>query len=577
MKITRARRLSQIFFFVLFIWFCIVNTLGESFWQLRGWPVNLFLQLDPLAAIATILSTHTLYSNLVWALITIVLTIILGRFFCAFVCPFGSLHHFVGYLAHRKKKTAEKIRLNQYRKAQNTKYIILIICLTMAAFPLSTKSLQTGLLDPLPLFTRSINLFLLPVFDAAGITAVNQRVYEGALLIMMVFFVLILLNLLIPRFFCRFICPLGALMGIISRFSLFRIGQNENKCRECRFCEKSCEGGCEPAGKIHHSECVLCFNCMDDCIHGTITFQTNKSRAGEISGPGISRRAFITAVGSGALIIPAERLSGMTGLNWHHHVIRPPGAISENEFLARCLKCGQCMRICPTNVIQPGGLIDGFENLWTPVLNFRAGTSGCQYHCVACGQSCPTAAIRPISLEEKHGKGEFESSGHIRIGTAFFDRSRCLPWSMNLPCIVCQENCPASPKAIYTDEYFSPVRNSTHKIKQISRKHIELEKATLQEGIYSSGDYFLTYENRQYKIASNDRKMIETTESVLNGSDHHLTIVIRLQRPYMDIGKCTGCGICEHECPVHGLKAVRVSAEGESRSPGKRLILNKNL
>lgn len=577
MKITRTRRISQVFFFFLFIWLCIVNTLGESFWQLRGWPVNFFLRIDPLAAISTVLSTHALYSNLLWALIIIVFTIILGRFFCSWICPFGSLHHFVSYIAHNRKKTAEKIKLNQYRNTQNVKYIFLFVFLMAAAFPISTRSLQIGLLDPLPLFTRSINISLLPICDFFGVTAVNQRLYEGSFIIIAVFFLLTFLNFMIPRFFCRFICPLGAFMGIISRFALFRIGQNGKKCHECRHCEKFCGGGCNPSGEIHQSECVLCFNCMDDCIHETIRYQIQKSSAGEISGPEISRRAFIAAVGSSALLIPAERLSGITGPNWNPEIIRPPGTINEKDFLARCLKCGQCMRICPTNVIQPGNFKGGFESLWTPVLNFRTGTSGCQYNCVACGQSCPTAAIRPISLEEKQGEGEFKDKGHIKIGTAFFDRSRCLPWAMNLPCIVCQENCPASPKAIYTDEIFSPVRNGTCKIKKISGKHIELENASLSQGFYTSGDYYLTYENSKYKIAANDQNMIETTEPVLKGSDQHLNIVIRLQRPYMDIKKCTGCGICEHECPVHGRKAVRVSAEGESRSPEKRLFLDKNL
>ena len=104
------------------------------------------------------------------------------------------------------------------------------------------------------------------------------------------------------------------------------------------------------------------------------------------------------------------------------------------------------MRICPTNVIQPAGFEHGLESLWTPVLDFRVGTSGCQHNCIACGNLCPTAAIRPISLEERLGKDDFASRGPIRIGMAFVDRGRCLPWAMDRPCIVCQENCPVSPR-----------------------------------------------------------------------------------------------------------------------------------
>jgi len=121
MKIVTVRRITQVFFFLLFIWFCIVTTIGVEWWQLRGWPVNWFLQLDPLVAVATMLSTQSLYRGLLWALVTVVLTILLGRFFCSWVCPFGTLHHFVGYLSRRRKSTSEKIGLNQYHPAQAIK------------------------------------------------------------------------------------------------------------------------------------------------------------------------------------------------------------------------------------------------------------------------------------------------------------------------------------------------------------------------------------------------------------------------------------------------------------------------
>jgi polyferredoxin len=103
MKIVQTRRISQVFFFSLFVWFCIVSTVGEKFWQLRGWPVNWFLQLDPLVAFGTILTTHTLYRALLWALVTVILTMVFGRFFCSWLCPFGSLHHFVGFLGNQRK------------------------------------------------------------------------------------------------------------------------------------------------------------------------------------------------------------------------------------------------------------------------------------------------------------------------------------------------------------------------------------------------------------------------------------------------------------------------------------------
>ncbi|MHC4489726.1 MAG: 4Fe-4S binding protein, partial [Planctomycetota bacterium] len=119
----------------------------------------------------------------------------------------------------------------------------------------------------------------------------------------------------------------------------------------------------------------------------------------------------VLSLAGGVVAVPAVRLSNKLGDNWYHKVIRPPGALAEKEFLKRCLKCGQCMRICPTNVLQPGGIDGGLENLWTPVLNNRIGSSGCQLNCVACGQVCPTSAIRPITLTEKLGEEEFADVG----------------------------------------------------------------------------------------------------------------------------------------------------------------------
>ncbi|MHC4545714.1 MAG: 4Fe-4S binding protein, partial [Planctomycetota bacterium] len=351
MKIVTVRRISQAFFFSLFVWFCIVSTVGEKFWQLRSWPVNWFLQLDPLVAIGTILTTHTLYWPLLWALVTVILTIILGRFFCSWVCPFGSLHHFVGFLGNRKQKFAKRIQLNKYRKAQCIKYLILIFFLFMAAFPSIVAalrysctwifidptvgfpptggSLQTGLLDPIPLITRSFQSLLSIADRSVNFVSATPRFYELGWLILLIFFTTVLLNLVIPRFYCRFICPLGALFGILGRFAIWRIGKNQNECSNCKLCDRSCEGGCEPSGNIRISECVLCFNCRQDCKDELVNYQTTPSLAGEITNPDISRRGFVLSLAGGVVAVPAVRLSNKLGDNWYHKVIRPPGALAE--------------------------------------------------------------------------------------------------------------------------------------------------------------------------------------------------------------------------------------------------------
>jgi len=584
MRIVTVRRISQVFFFVIFIWFCIVTTIGQRWWQLRGWPVNLFLQLDPLVAIGTILTTHTLYAPLLWALATVILTIIFGRFFCSWLCPFGCLHHFVGYLANRKKPAAQKIQLNKYRKAQCIKYFVLIFFLFAAALPtVRSATLQTGLFDPISLLTRSVNLALLPIIRTAAKTiSAAPRYYENAPLLLTVFFAAVFLNLLVPRFYCRFICPLGALFAVFSRFAVWRVGKNKNgnQCTDCRACERSCEGGCEPASQIKISECVLCFNCLNDCKHKLVSYQRRPSVTGEVTNPDISRRGFVLSVISGLFAVPAIRLSNVLGANWYRKLIRPPGALAEEEFLKRCLKCGQCMRICPTNVIQPAGIEAGLEALWTPALNNRIGSSGCQLNCTACGYICPTAAIRPITLSEKLGLKEFADTGPIRIGTAFINRSRCLPWAMDKPCIVCEENCPVSPKAIYTREYFTTIRNGLLTVKHAAATNIQTVENNLSPDSLATGDYYCAIDssedNQPGKIIANTQNGIEISpETGWKKSPEPGTgirIQIRLQKPYIDIEKCIGCGICEHECPVSGTKAITVSPEGETRSFDKKIL-----
>ncbi|MHC4395714.1 MAG: 4Fe-4S binding protein [Planctomycetota bacterium] len=547
-------------------------------WQLRGWSVNWFLQLDPLVAIGTIFTTHTLYRGLAWALATVALTIIFGRFFCSWVCPFGSLHHFVGFLGNRRKKTAQKIQLNRYRKAQCIKYFILIFFLVMAAFPSLVATLQTGLLDPIPLVTRSFNLVLLPIVDKPiNFVSVTGRFYEGVWLIFVIFLAAVLLNLAIPRFYCRFICPLGALFSVISRFAIWRIGKKQNECINCKLCERACEGGCEPSSNIKIGECVLCFNCLDECKDELVSYQRQPSLSGEIL-PDVSRRGFVLSLASGVFALPAVRLGDKLGSNWYHKVIRPPGALGEEEFLKRCIKCSQCMRVCPTNVIQPAGIEGGLEGLWTPVLNNRIGSSGCQLNCVECGQVCPTSAIRPITLAEKHGLDEFAKAGPIKLGTAFFDRNRCLPWAMDKPCIVCEENCPVSPKAIYTQEQFNTIRDGILTIKKKSGNVIETIEEELVPGKFATGDYYCAIEGGlRRKITANTENSIEISPDEKTGKvpadGGKIAIQVRLQKPFVDIEKCIGCGVCEHECPVSGRKAVRISAEGETRSADRALLL----
>jgi len=488
-SIRTVRIIWQVAFFALFAWLAIA-TAAESLGTL---PVSgsLFLEFDPLVAIGTSLSARHLYHvglfGLLWALLVFLATLVLGRAFCNWVCPYGATHQFIGWLT-RRRRPRERMDANRYRSSFAMKYIVLAAFL-VAAF---LGSLQIGLLDPLCLFHRSVTTAFLP---AAGLRDAATRFYLGGWVIGGLLFALLAANALVPRFFCRMLCPLGALLGLLSRFSLYRIHRDPDRCTDCGLCASRCEGACDPHGKLRKSECLVCFNCIDDCPHGALAYRFLPPSTGEVPWPEVNGRRTFLGIAAGLAFAPLARISGRSTRAFHAEAIRPPGSVEELEFLERCIKCGQCMRVCPTNTLQPAGLEAGIEGIWTPVHVMRIGA--CQVHCTLCGQVCPTGAIQRITIAEKT---------KVKIGTAFFDHGRCLPWAMDTPCTVCWEACPVSPKAIFTNEV------------------------------------------------------------TVTGRDGKPVI---LQRPQVDPTLCNGCGACEHACVVPDQRAIRVTAAGETRSQGE--------
>jgi ferredoxin len=577
MRIVTVRRISQIFFLVLFLWFCVTATLGAHWWQLRGWPINWILELDPLTALATVLATGTLYKTLTWALVTIFITLFVGRFFCGFVCPLGAINQFTGWLGRLGQGPDSRVEANRHRRSQALKYYLLAFLLALALM----GSVQTGIFDPLPLIHRSVNLALAPLADnRLGLLSDAPRAYASAWLLGFVFLGIVGLNLALPRFFCRFLCPLGALFGLLSRFTPWRLGKTTDRCGDCRICEQYCEGACRPSGKIIGGECVLCFNCLDRCPADRLTFAGRASAGGEAGLPDLSRRGFVLA-GTGLLLTSMWGIGGLAGANRNANLIRPPGALDEERFLARCLRCGQCMRICPGNIIQPALLEAGIEGLWTPAVNYRLGRSGCLPNCIACGQVCPTAAIRPLSLEEKQGLGEFAHQGPIRMGTAFVDRGRCLPWAMDRPCLVCHELCPVSPKAIFIRTVFETIRDGQALPAKVQGQVVVLEAVIPTHANVASGDYYLRPTGASEAALRRITGLAGIgliTARLLTGEElaaagGKVDVVVRLSRPFVDPARCIGCGMCEHECPVSGQRAIRVYAENESRSRRGRMLI----
>ncbi|MEW5723131.1 MAG: 4Fe-4S dicluster domain-containing protein [Thermodesulfobacteriota bacterium] len=533
-----GRRVSQVVFFALFVALAALSQVPRGFNQavfdltaagrdLRlSAPVSLFFDLDPLAAVGTMLSARTLKTSLALSLALLLTVMVLGRFFCGFICPFGAANHLFTQ-AGRRLKLARKIALNQPRPSRRIKYYLLVLLVLAAA----AGSNQTGLLDPLSFLYRGLVLAVFPglsqlsglaadrlaglpqpwsylsfagPFVADPVLGYGRRVYAGALLIGGLFLFVLVLNRWRPRFFCRVLCPLGALLGLFSRFSLAHLTKDQDKCTNCGLCRAECQGaaGPHPEEPWLRAECHLCFNCQAACPEEALRFRLGPQSPVPVrDGPDLSRRTVLASLAGGAALLGLGRAGEASPERPRPDLIRPPGSLAEEEFLRRCIRCGLCLRVCPTNVLAPALFEAGAEGLWTPVLKFTLGY--CEYSCTLCSSVCPTGAIRLITKKEK-------TETPLVLGSAFFDRGRCLPWSGQGPCLVCEEHCPVSPKAIY----LTPLTVNT------------------------------------------DRDRTET-----------------LLVPQVILERCVGCGICEYKCPVKGRPAVYITSVGETRSPANRILL----
>ena len=476
--IQNLRRLVQGLFLLLFL-FLFIQTESKGNDEL-GYPVRLFLDFDPLIFVTTILSAHAAAKAFYLSFVTLIITILFGRVFCGWACPLGTLNNIVGSI--RKKAAAHRGR-DWYR----VKYYILIGMIASAVFTLQ----PVGIMDPLSLLIRSFSISVNPLFNYGvraafdslyntnlpGITAVSEPVftflkktvlsfeqsfYNQNVLIGALFFIVLGLNLVEKRFWCKYLCPLGALLGLLSRFSLLKRSVSED-CTECGACGAVCQGNAAPdqRDKWKGTECLSCRNCDDVCPQNAVSF----GFSGKKNTPAmdLGRRRIITSALTGVALVPFLRVTPLAKTNSQDPgLIRPPGALEEKEFLKRCVKCGECMKVCITNGLQPTLLEAGAEGIWSPMLVPRIGY--CEYRCTLCGQVCPTGAIKKLALTEK---------AKVKLGLAMIDKGRCLPWAHARPCIMCEEVCPTPKKAIWFEEV--RVRDRQGKILTVKQPHVDLE------------------------------------------------------------------------------------------------------
>jgi ferredoxin-type protein NapF len=540
-RVRRLRRLSQIAFltgFLVLFGFAgrspTLHSLSDG--AASGWrlPADLFLRADPLLALSAMLSLRQILLPLLWyALPVVVLSLLLGRVFCGWVCPMGTaidLCERIGGIRGRGPSHAPPWWRVKF-------YLLVALLLTMllpAAHrsprePSLSQSLGLSavyLVDPIALLTRTLTLSgVAPaqwtitfardvnlVWTAAPLVekrpwlgAALQRVGSGlewlvrpdsppyfrlGLLSFAIFLGIVALGSFARRFWCRNLCPLGALLGVLGKLSPLRLRVSD-KCTRCLRCVHECKMGAilEDPKQYRGPECIWCYACLAVCPEKAISVIVRPAESGRQDGLDLQRRRVLEGMGIGlaAVLLPkvdwtAKRTqAGEKVLKLSsERLIRPPGALPEDAFVTACVRCGECMKVCSTNTLQPAFGEGGLEAVGTPVLVPRMGP--CAESCVACGQACPTRAIQPFGMEEKP---------HLFLGTANVDRSKCIAWAYGRQCMVCDEACPYD--AIQAD--------------------------------------------------------------VLKG----------LPRPVVNDRVCVGCGECEFRCPVEPRGAIRVSASGDKR------------
>lgn len=492
--------------------------------------LKLFFWIDPLILITTGLAARALVSAAWLSLVVLGVTLVLGRVFCGWACPLGTLHDVVGRVA-RWFRPGHK-RREHWSGWQRTKYLLLIALLVMALF-----GSRWGLVwDPLVFLYRSTATAVLPAVQWAaeeGSTPLVQsksptaqtvskyltepvytflrdnvfggvdrhrQAFLGGGLLLAVFVGVLALNVVRPRFWCRYLCPLGALLGLFAWRPLVRRAVQKESCNQCDLCGMACHGAAAaaPGDEWKPSECLGCLNCTDSCRRDSLrfTWAWPWSHEPAVEPVDLSKRALLGSAAGGLAALALMRVTPHArAKTYNPDLIRPPGARAEREFLQRCTACGLCMKVCPTGGLQPTLAEAGLEGLWTPRLVPQIGP--CEYECNLCGQVCPTEAIQPLPVEEKT---------QVRIGLAFFDTTRCIPYAFGRECMVCEECCPIPDKAIYYLE-------------------VEIE----------------------------DRQGQKRT----------------VRQPHVDPSKCIGCGRCEYMCPFKDRPAIRVTSANESRHPAK--------
>lgn len=389
--------------------------------------------------------------NVVVVVILVLLTIVFGRLYCSVICPMGIFQDFFSFIGL-------KVRRNHFHYKSENKWLrFFVLAVFIVAIVMGFTSLAC-IIEPYSAFGKMVNNLIQPLFlgvnnklaayaeahDSYQFYAIDNNMASWTMLYVSggICLLLILLSFFFGRWWCSSICPVGSLLSIASRFSLFRPFIDTTKCNGCGLCARNCKASCINPRKheIDMSNCVVCFDCINNCRQGAIKYKLRKCSCGTKKDECVdsSRRNFVIGAVATGSIMAADAVAktvdgGLTILEDKKKPMRvnrlvPAGAWSVEHFAQHCTACQLCVSNCPNGVLHPSSELEHFMQ---PEMSYEVGH--CRPECTRCSSVCPTGAIKPIMREEKSS---------IQIGHAVWIADNCVASRDGVSCGNCARHCP---------------------------------------------------------------------------------------------------------------------------------------
>ncbi|MCX7874679.1 MAG: 4Fe-4S binding protein [Melioribacteraceae bacterium] len=396
-------------------------------------------------------------------IIVFILTFLFGRIYCSTICPLGTFQDLVNYFSKKinKKKRNKNLFLKEIKWLR---LLILFLAIITFAFgfilivnlfdPYSIYGRISGnFFKPVLVFINNLLAFILEQFRIFWISPYDIKAFNFIPFLISLSFLILVLVLAWKkgRLYCNTVCPVGTLLGYLSKISFYKIRIKEEDCLSCGACARDCKANCIDSlnKKIDETRCVVCFDCLTSCPTEGITFSFNKKEEIKNESFNNDKRNFfvktsiflLTLTNLAAQVEKKIKITKPSKIPiFRKNAISPPGSISLEYFNSKCTACHLCVSSCPTQVLQPSFLEYGFTGMLQPRLDNNAGF--CNFECNICSEVCPTGAILPIKLEEKKLS---------QLGIAKFIKENCVVHTQKTECGACSEHCPT--KAVHMIPY----------------------------------------------------------------------------------------------------------------------------